>query len=281
MMKLGVLVLVFLCSHHLSGQKGLELGGWFGTSQYFGDLHPDLTIKDPGLMFGVGGRYNFDERISSKISLNYGKVSGTDANSTNTFERERNLSFASDIYDLTIQAEFNFLPYFHGSREDFYTPYLFGGFSLFSFSPKAELDGVTYNLRDFGTEGQAIRGEYSKFSRAITYGIGMKWDISLDWSMNVELGVHNTQTDYLDDVSGVYPDLDVLRQTRGDIAVALSDRSLSPGIGEPGRQRGNSQDNDTYVFLKVGFLRFFGTLPCPDVSNQRQIIRKRANTLEW
>ena len=37
--------------------------------------------------------------------------------------------------------EFNFLPYIHGSRDYFFTPYLFAGFSVFSFNPKAEYTG--------------------------------------------------------------------------------------------------------------------------------------------
>ena len=277
-----LLVYIFvLFSSCAVAQRGIELGVWVGASQYFGDLHTELTISDPGISFGFGGRYNFDERISTKIGINYARIGGDDFDSPNTFENQRNLSFFSNIFDATIQAEFNFFPYIHGSKEDNFTPYLFAGGTLFAFSPKAKLEGVTYNLRDFGTEGQAIREEYSRFSKALTFGVGLKFDINVDWSINVELGVRNSQSDYIDDVSGVYPDLVNLGQVRGQTAVALSDRSINTGIGETGRQRGNSRNNDSYVLFNVGIVRYFGSLQCPDVSRHKKKYYKKANTLDW
>ena len=265
----------------LQGQRGLELGFWLGTSQYFGDLQTELTIADPGLAGGINARYNFDERISVKASLNHARVGGDDADSPNTFERQRNLSFKSGIWDASLHGEFNFLPYIHGSSDEWFTPYLLAGVSIFAYSPKAELEGVSFNLRDFGTEGQAIGEEYSRFSRSFNFGFGFKWDINFDYSFNIELSVHNTQTDYLDDVSSVYPNLNDLADVRGNTAVNLSNRALTLGLAETGRQRGNSSNKDSYVMLGVSFMKYFGTLDCPDVSNQRKKIRKRANTLDW
>ena len=267
----GILQVFFLaiCLPHLNAQKGIELGAWLGTTHYFGDLHTELTITDPGLAGGINLRYNFDDRISLKGSVNYGRISASDDDSQNTFERQRNLSFSSNIFDFTAQAEFNFLSYIHGSKDHFFTPYLFAGLSAFAFSPKTELNGESFNLRDFGTEGQPIGEEYGRFSWAPALGIGLKWDINIDWSFNIELSVHSSQSDFIDDVSGVYPDLNVLRTTRGLQAVELSDRSIGGGIGETGRQRGNSRNNDTYAFFGLSIMRYFGTLPCPKVAQKK------------
>lgn len=263
-----VLMVIFSC-HGVTAQKGIELGGWIGLAHYYGDLQTELTISDPGLAAGLNFRYNLDDRLALKSSLNFGRISASDEDSQNTFERQRNLSFHSNIFDLTTQMEFNFLSYIHGSKDHFFTPYLFAGLSVFAFSPKTELEGNTFNLRDFGTEGQPIGGEYGRFSLAPTIGLGLKWDINIDWSFNLELSIHNSQTDYLDDVSGVYPDLNILSDTRGLQAVNLSDRSIAGGIGEPGRQRGNSRNNDTYVFFGLSIMRYFGTLPCPRVVKKK------------
>ena len=242
--------LVISClAFSLNAQKGIELGAWLGLAHYYGDLQTELAITDPGLAGGLNLRYNFDDRISLKSSFNVGRLSASDEDSQNTFERQRNLRFHSNIFDFTAQAEFNFLSYIHGSKDHFFTPYLFAGMSVFAFSPKTELEGETFNLRDFGTEGQPINEEYGRFSFAPMIGLGLKWDINIDWSFNIELSIHSSQTDYLDDVSGIYPDLNELRTTRGLQAVNLSDRSIGGGIGEPGRQRGNSRNNDTYVFF--------------------------------
>jgi|GEM_PF-4709563 len=93
--------LVILVSLHLKAQKGLELGAWIGLSHYYGDLQTELALSDLGLAGGLNARYNFDDRISLKSSINLGRLSGSDIDSENTFERQRNLSFFSDVWDFT------------------------------------------------------------------------------------------------------------------------------------------------------------------------------------
>jgi hypothetical protein len=249
-------------------QKGWEVGAWLGISNYFGDLNTDFDLSDPGLAGGLNGRYNFNSRISLKFSLNYGSIRGSDADSPNTFERERNLSFKSRIFDMSPQLEFNFFPYVHGSKEYYYTPYIFGGFSIFHFNPRAELNGEWYSLRDFGTEGQVSGDEYRRFNGAFLFGGGFKFDVSHEWSINIELGIRRVFTDYIDDVSQTYPDLLALAQSRGPIAAELSDRSGILGLGEPGRQRGNSKDNDSYHFFGISIMKYFGRLECPKILEQ-------------
>jgi len=253
----------------VGAQKGTELGAWLGFNQYYGDLHTELSTTDVGLAGGLVFRYNFDERISVKSSLNYGRLSASDTDSQNTFERQRNLSFFSDLWDLTGQVEFNFLPYVHGSSDEFFTPYVFGGLSIHSQDPRTELNGQIFRLREFGTEGQPIGEEYGRFAFAPTIGLGLKWDINADWSFNVELSIHNSSSDYIDDVSSVYPDLSQLNTVRGGQAVDLSDRSLVRGLGESGRQRGDRRSNDTYTFLGLSIMRYFGSLPCPKVAKRK------------
>ena len=254
----------------LQAQKGVEVGAWLGLSHYYGDLQTEIAISDPGIAGGLNFRYNFNDRICFKTSLNYGRLSANDEDSQNTFERQRNLNFASDIFDFTGQLEFNFLPYIHGSKEYNFTPYLLAGMSTFSFGPTTTLNGTKYELRDFGTEGQPINQEYGRFSIAPVVGMGIKWDINVDWSFNIEMSFHSSQTDYLDDVSGVYPDFNALLAERGPTAVQLSDRSIGGGIGEPGRQRGNSRNNDAYVFFGLSIMRYFGSIDCPKVTAKRK-----------
>lgn len=263
-------LIIAACS--LFAQRGWEAGGWLGASHYFGDLNTNFYLGSPGVAGGVIARYNFDERICLKFSGNYGVVSADDADSKNIYERARNLSFRSTILDGTAQLEFNFLPYIHGSRDNFYTPYLFGGFSVVKSNPKAELNGVWHELRPLGTEGQFQGEEYYSTTGALALGGGFKLDLSYELSLNLEFGIRRLFSDYLDDVSTVYPDKEDLENLRGSIAVAFSDRSiLIPGvndgqIGEIGRQRGNSKSKDSYVFLGLGLVYYFGDLRCPPYS---------------
>ena len=107
-----------LISFNGFGQRGLELGGWIGVSEYFGDLQTELQITDLSLAGGLVARFNFDERISANAAISYLGLRGDDADSPNSFERNRNLNFFSSNFDLTTQAEFNFLTYKHGSKEE-------------------------------------------------------------------------------------------------------------------------------------------------------------------
>jgi hypothetical protein len=265
--------------HGQSLMRGWEVGPWGGVSYYFGDLNTNNRLDRPNLAGGILARYNFNERLAFSLSGNYGRIEAYDSDSRNPFELNRNLSFQSDIWEATALFEFNFLPYFHGSRDEFFTPYLFGGLSLFNFNPMAEydgeapLDGVNpgelVELRPLGTEGQFKGEEYYTTTAAVTYGMGFKFDINYEWSINIHVGARSTYTDYLDDVSGVYPDRTDLVKARGDLAEYMSSgKSLvntenGSTLGLEGRQRGDSNDRDTYLFAGVGVLYYFGDIRCP------------------
>jgi Domain of unknown function (DUF6089) len=243
--------------------KGWETGVWVGVSNYFGDLNTEYRLNQLQLSGALGARYNFNDRLCLRFAANYGQLRATDTDSKNIFEQRRNLSFRSLIFDGAMQVEFNFLPYVHGHRELFYTPYMFLGPGVFYFNPQAELDGVRYDLVDFGTEGQFRGEEYSTFQPMISYGLGFKFDLSYRWSVNIELSGRRIFTDYIDDVSNTYADVRDLRAARGDIAVRLADRSIEPKIGEGGRQRGNGLRNDMYAMAHIGVLYYFGQIRCP------------------
>ena len=265
-----VFILSFTVFGSTFGQKGPEVGAMAGVSYYFGDLNPNVDLGHPGFSFSLLGRYNFNPRLAAKLSLNYGYISADDADSDNNFQQARNLDFRSNIWDIAAQVEFNFFPYEHWSYENWFTPYVFAGFSVFRMNPKTDLDGETYELREWGTEGQQIGDEYLKINPAIVYGLGMKWNIDRVWAINLELSGRALFTDYVDDVSGTYPNKLELEDLRGPTAVALSDRSIPDlnnfQLGEEGRQRGNSKDNDTISFITIGVTYFLGQVACPEIS---------------
>lgn len=277
MVKKVSLLLTLLCfSALVIAQRGWEAGAWAGTAFYFGDLNTSYNLSLPGPAGGIIGRFNFNNRLAIKFSANGGQMRGDDAISKNTFERARNLSFRSTVIEGAAQLEFNFLPYIHGSQEDFYTPYLFAGFNVFYYNPQTEYEGRWVDLRPLGTEGQFKGEEYFSTSGGLLYGMGLKFDLNYEWSINLEMGARTLFTDYFDDVSGLYADKEDIQQMRGELAAALSDRSiLLPGvndaqIGEPGTQRGSTTLKDTYIMLGVGIVYYFGDLKCPTYGSRRR-----------
>jgi hypothetical protein len=270
----GYCLLFFLLTLSFHGicQKGYELGAFAGVSNYIGDINPDFSLKTPGPTVGVIARYNFNTRTSLRLDASTGWLRGKDQLSENPFQQMRNLSFRTHYIDASLNLEFNFFNLIHGSRDQFYTPYVFGGFALTYYNPKTKLDDRWYALRYQGTEGQRVGDEYKQISAGMGYGLGMKMDFNYEWSLNIELAVRQPGTDYLDDVSTAYPDMNQLRIDRGDLAVRLSDRSPELGIepiGTPGRQRGNSGDNDVYYSVRVAIVYYIGLLQCPALSRPR------------
>jgi len=279
-----ILLAFFLCflNIYLQGQQGVEFGAFLGASHYFGDLNTDFSVKDPGIAGGLIGRYNFNDRIALKLTGGIGYLAGDDADSNNSFEQRRNLSFQSRVLDFSGQFEFNFLPFVHGSKTNFFSPYLFGGFSVTQFNPQTKVCDSNHaiapeqcnsttsliDLRPLGTEGQFKGEEYYTVTGGLAFGAGLKFSLNYEWSLNIELSGRRLFTDYLDDVSGTYPDVDDLQNLRGDLAVTLSDRS-DPVIGAKGRQRGNSKTKDAFGLLTVGVVYYFGDLKCPRPSAGR------------
>ncbi len=265
-----VLLVVVSCTGY--SQKGYEIGGMIGASNYYGEINPDFSLKAPGYSICAIGRYNFNTRTSIRMDVGAGRILGKDNLSESNFQKSRNLSFRTDFVDASLGFEFNFFNLIHGSRDQYFTPYIFGGLAFAYYNPRAELDGTWHALRPLGTEGQREGDEYSRITAGMTYGMGIKLDFSYEWSLNVEFSVRQMGSDYLDDVSTVYPNMVELAARRGDIAVQFSDRSPELGldpIGEPGRQRGVDNNKDGYYSLRVGVVYYIGLLQCPALSRPR------------
>ncbi len=258
----------------LKAQRGWEVGGNIGISQYFGELNNEVDLSHPGIAAGVKARYNFNTRLSLQMGGRYVFLRGRDEWSDNNFQEARNLSFRSHTSEVYINMEFNFLKYIHGSYDYGFTPYVLAGVHLMRMQPQGDRmengERVWYNLRPLGTEGQTRGNEYNLFHAGLMYGVGMKIDFSRLWSLNIEVSGRRLFTDYLDDVSTTYPNKEELLNNRGEIAVYFSDRSLAtdeyPYIGEEGRQRGDVSTSDKYATFTVGIMYYFAEIRCPEIS---------------
>jgi hypothetical protein len=265
-----ILLLVATFQSTTSAQAGWELGGWAGVTYYFGDLNSNFRLNHPGIGFGAIGRYNFNERISLKFGANYGHIEASDSESPNPVEQRRNLNFRSVLFDGSAQLEFNFLPLIYSDESSRFAPYVFAGFNVFYFNPQGKHNGIWYDLRSLGTEGQFRGEEYYSVMGGLVYGGGLKIAIGETWAINLEISGRRLFTNYLDDVDGNYANKNEILRQRGPLAVALSDPSMSDAngkqIGVTGTQRGSGKHNDSYAFFGLGLVYYFGDLHCPNVS---------------
>lgn len=248
-------LMCFLCTFSYVAQcQYMEAGVLVGGMNYMGDISPDgLEPTEYNLSMGIFARYNMNKYVSFKGSLAQGTLTGTDANNTlRSGLRERNLNFRTSVVEFSLTNEFNITPF--DIRDDkSAVPYIFAGITAFHFNPQAQFKGNWYDLQPLGTEGQEVLNtsvkKYSRVSVAIPFGFGFKWNISNRVNLGFEAGARKTITDYLDDVSGYYPDIDNFK-TRDQLGAALSFRApeyYRAAMENPeGELRGNPDDLDWY-----------------------------------
>lgn len=240
-----------------------ETGVLLGAANYFGDLQDNkIETAEYNPALGAFVRYNLSKRFSLEGHLLQTRISGTDENSTEIVDQRRNLSFRSDIYEVGFTGELNLVS-FNIPAGQKASPYLFAGIAGFYFNPQAQYRGDWIDLQPIGTEGQG-RAEYPGLKKyglinvAVPFGLGFKFAVSERVNIGLKFGVRMTFTDYLDDVSGVYPDIVNLRET-DPLAAALSFRepeALENVASNPvGTPRGNPNNNDGYFLggLTISF----------------------------
>lgn len=261
---LALLPLICLLAVPASAQlfySGTEYGILLGGSQYFGDLNDNYGFKFVRPVGGVFVRHHMNPYISLRANLSYTKVGYADRLSDNPYYRMRNLDFKSDIVELSVQSEFNFRRFATGEDGRRITPYLTGGVGVFYYNPYTEWNGKRYYLRKLGTEGQNLPGYekriYHSVSVCFPVGIGFKYWIRPGFNLGFEVADRLTLTDYLDDVARSYVGAQNFPENNPSYpnpALHLQDRSPEvvgagqEALGRPGKQRGNSQTSDQYLY---------------------------------
>lgn len=232
-----------------------------GVSNYMGDLASGHVEKEEyKLAYGILGRYNYGNYLSFRASISKASVSGSDGLSDErSGRRQRNLSFQSDIYEGALMAEFNIFGYDALENHTQFTPYIFAGLAGFYYNPQGYYENEWIDLQPLGTEGQGMPGygeKYKRFKMSVPMGMGLKVSISEAVNFGMEVGIRRTNTDYLDDVSTNYPDLQLL-QEEGDLrASILSYRTpeydpTASNRNPEGLKRGNPDGNDWYMMSGV------------------------------
>lgn len=251
-----------------TGELGFSLGG----AHYFGDLNTRGAINAAKPAVGIYYRKYMNDYIGVRVHGRFTQLGYSDTYNDNDFQRRRNLSFNTNIWELGLQGDFNFFRFEPGTLDYRFSPYFTGGASLFYFNPYAYLDGKKYHLQPLGTEGQGTamypdRKPYSLVSYAFMLGGGFKYNLNRRVNLGLEVLYRFTQTDYLDDVSTTYAGTMVFpAKPNGDPSVAyiLQDRSYATGepIGVAGRQRGNSRDKDQFATVELTISILFTSYRC-------------------
>lgn len=255
-----------------------EFGVSIGAGHYLGDLTAGMKLYNtkPKFAAGIFFRKQFNNYVGLKVAANYAFVGYADKYSgfkDNPVQKNRNLSFNSNIWELSVSGDFNFFRFQPGFSEYRFTPYVSLGIGAFAYDPYAYLYGEKYYLRPIGTEGQQDKANYPNLepygTMAVCFpvGFGLKYSINEKVNVFAETVYRFTTTDYLDDVSGNYaPDaFPVDANGAPSVGYLLQDRSYEWGtpVGIKGRQRGNSKQKDSYLTATFGVSFNIGSYRCP------------------
>lgn len=260
-------------------QEG-EFGVSVGAAHYFGDLNTRARINRPKPALGLFFRKQFGNYTGLRVAAHYAQLGYSDIyNTKNEFMLRRNLSFNTNIWELSLQGDFNFFKFVPGDPAYRFTPYITLGAGVFSYDPYAYIKGEKVFLRPLGTEGQGYqqypdRKPYGSMAFCIPFGLGVKYNIIDNMNLGFEVVYRFTNTDYLDDVSKTYVDPAIFPKNPVDgtplLAELLQDRSNETGNGEPigfvngtARQRGYPKQKDQYIMAEVTLSFNLTSYRCP------------------
>jgi hypothetical protein len=263
-----ILLFLALCAGGNAFAQFHEFGVNGGVTNYFGDLNTRASFKYVGPQAGAFYRYNIKYRGAWRNSFNWGIAQFNDEGIKDAWNQQRNLSFKTNVFEVSSMIEFNFFKYDKESKKHWWTPYLGTGLCIFFFNPEAQYNGRWYYLQPLGTEGEndpSYSGvkKYRLFSFAIPFVGGVKFSVARFWNIGVEGGLRETFTRYLDDVSGHYPSYVDLPGGSGGLAAYFAykgNENASPGL-----QRGDGAF-DKYMFASITISYTIMHIRCPTVS---------------
>jgi hypothetical protein len=260
-MRKFLFALLLLSLTQYSKSQHFEMGVNLGLANYFGDIAPSPVLSESHMAYGAFARINLSSSFAFNTLITTGTISGDDKNSDAT--RVRNINFNTPITEYAAWVEFNFFKFGVDVTDKRHSPYVFLGLALTQFDPATRFDGKNIKLRNIRTEDVS----YESSTVSIPFGIGYKWQFHKHFAMDWALGFRRSNSDYLDDVSTVYPDFQDVLKRKGALAAELSDpsRPLNGGLplSDKGYRRGNPDYTDWYIFSTVSLsYRFYKNVRC-------------------
>ena len=168
----------------------IEIGGGFGAMNYKGDISPDFHPSFAQLGGHLLFRYNLKKDITFRLGANIGSIYANDNEVSDSFNKLRGQSFKTSIREVSLITEYNFFSYQYSRSHKDWSPYVFGGVAFMSFSPRDK-----------------PVSDYKQVGVIIPFGVGIKYNLSGPWDLNIEFGTRKTFTDYLDNLGGDNPAL--------------------------------------------------------------------------
>lgn len=236
--------------------QSASVGVQAGMMNYLGDLNPNsFTLTNSHAFTGIYLSRPLTTKVNLRAGMAFGKVGAADKYNRG-YLVPRNLSFESNIRDIYAGFEWSVI----SPERTRMTPYLFLAGGIFHFNPYThDQSGQKVYLQPLSTEGQGLaaypdRKVYSLTQFNLIYAGGLRYRVSDNLSVAIELSQRKTFTDYIDDVSSNYVDQNKLLEARGAKAVELAfraDELVPQAYPHEGEQRGTPTETDWYYLFGV------------------------------
>lgn len=235
--------------YHPTGVEARELiAVGAGTTSYYGDIDGTAAFPDGSPHIALTYEYRFLSHLGLRAAGSWYRLAASDAQSSKPDLQDRNLTFHSSNWELSLQAAaylFPLEPTLWWQRKKL-NAYALIGLGITAYNPKADYQGQAWELRSMQTEGVA----YGRTAIVVPFGAGLQIRLSPQLDAALQLSYHRSFTDYLDDVSTQYQDQELFDNPT---AVALADRKPEIGLSpaQAGAIRGNPEVADSYAMLSL------------------------------
>ena len=166
-------------------QYKYEVGPTLGMTGYLGEANNGNLFKHPSVTGGGIFRYIHNSRWAFKANLNYANIRGDSGKDETQYPDGIDYSFTSNMIDLGLTAEFNFLNYGSGpayKKLKPISPYMVAGV------------GFVF----------AICDGHNQASFTIPIGIGVKYKYKDRWNIGFEFTMRKEFSDRIDGLSDLF-----------------------------------------------------------------------------
>jgi hypothetical protein len=209
-----------------------------GLGSYYGDLCDQYSCMIFRPNFGIAYMYRWDRNLSFRAEANYYRLYSND------YYKYRDFSFKSGNAEFHVDGIYDIFSFSKRyKKRKLITPYVFAGFGLTYFNPKAKYQGKWYALEPLHTEGNS----YSRLTAMIPFGFGIRIKSTKGFDYMLEAGYRKTFSDRLDDVSS--HKFKPIASFTDPVAAALSNKTAQ-GDKYQG-YRGNPHKMDGYFIFQL------------------------------
>ncbi|WP_034256561.1 DUF6089 family protein [Adhaeribacter aquaticus] len=215
-------------------QKTSEVGLGIGGANYKGEISPNYRFLNNRPALTVFYKKDISKAVVARAGILFGQTRAKDINVDLPVNQFRQADMRTNLGELAIGIDYNFLDYYDMKRRVRWTPYFFTGAALANYNNK-----VVFN-------NDLIKPFENGFILGIPMGVGVKYALSYHWNLGLEVAARKT----------------VLKG--GDKFDYLKTKEYSPNPPQ-NLQFANPYDKDWYFYNGISISYTFYKIVCPDV----------------